>query len=239
MGIHVILTADRPGALPSSLAANVHTRLVLRQADENGYLALDVPQNVLVEAPPGRAVFSGGVNELQVAIPSGSSSAPSQAAAFAKLAERMRDAGVAPAEGVERLADLVARSDVPASIAGMPVLGIGEEDLAPLPFSPLGALSIGGMPGSGRTSAIESVVQALHQWRPSLPLYFIGPRRSRVHDLGLWRASARGVDEVAALLAPVKEIAENAAADDDAPEVVLVVEALSELVGTLNICKLV
>ena len=231
-GIHVILTADRPGALPSSLAANVRTRLVLRQADENGYMALDVPKNVLVEAPPGRAIFSGGANELQVAIPSGSSSAPSQAAAFVKLAERMRQAGTAPAEGVERLPDLIARSEVPASVGGMPVLGVAEEDLAPLPFSPLGALSIGGMPGSGRTSAIESVVQAVHRWRPSLPLYFIGPRRSRVHDLDLWRASARGVDEAQAVLAPVKEIAENAAADDDAPDVVLVVEALSELVGT-------
>ena len=126
----------------------------------------------------------------------------------------------------------IARSEVPASVGGLPVLGVAEEDLAPLPFSPLGALSIGGMPGSGRTSAIESVVQAVHRWRPSLPLYFIGPRRSHVHDLDLWRASARGVDEAQAVLAPVKEIAENAAADDDAPDVVLVVEALSELVGT-------
>ena len=47
LGVHVAMSAERPGALPTSLAGSVQRRLVLRQADENAYGVLDVPKDVL------------------------------------------------------------------------------------------------------------------------------------------------------------------------------------------------
>jgi len=49
------MSAERPGALPTSMAGSVQRRLVLRQADESAYGVLGVPKDVLAaEAPPGR-----------------------------------------------------------------------------------------------------------------------------------------------------------------------------------------
>lgn len=232
VGIHVIVTAERPGALSSSLSANVQKRLVLRQAEENSYGNLNVPKDVLGDAQPGRAVLAGETNEIQVAIPSGSSSPAQQAHAFDELASRLRRAGVPPAAQIQRLATEVRADEIPDSVDDLPVLGINETTLEPMPFSPQGAFIIAGMPGSGRTSAIESLVQSLHRWNSALPLYFIGPRRSRVHSMPLWTKTARDADEAAALAAEIKAFADAPARTDSAPDLVLVIESLGELVST-------
>ncbi|MDR2113754.1 MAG: FHA domain-containing protein, partial [Bifidobacteriaceae bacterium] len=107
VGIHVALSAERANALTSALGASVQRRLVLRHADENSYIAYNIPSDVLTPAsPPGRGVFAGEVNELQVAVPGGSVSPAEQSQQIDLLAERMQQSGIAPAEPVGRLSDL-------------------------------------------------------------------------------------------------------------------------------------
>ncbi|HWJ85728.1 MAG TPA: FtsK/SpoIIIE domain-containing protein, partial [Cellulomonas sp.] len=110
LGVHVVMAAERPGALPTSLSGSVQQRLVLRQADESAYGTLDVPKDVLGPgSPPGRGVLAGQVDEIQVAAPGGARSPAEQARALAALASRM-SSGPKP-EPVRRLPAFVALAD--------------------------------------------------------------------------------------------------------------------------------
>ena len=66
LGIHLVLTADRPSSLPSRFASRVQRRLVLRLAEDNDYYMAGVESGVLTpdsagaRAPrPGRVPGSG------------------------------------------------------------------------------------------------------------------------------------------------------------------------------------
>jgi DNA segregation ATPase FtsK/SpoIIIE, S-DNA-T family len=230
VGIHVVLAAERPGAVPSALSASIQRRLVLRQADEVAYASLNIPKDILTDAPPGRGVFGGQTNELQIAVPTGSSTPVQQAAAIDKLAERLIARGTPSAAAVQKLPSLVQAADVPTSVAGLPVLGIGEAELAPLGFPAQGAFLIAGMPGSGRTSALRWVSQSLRRWNSEVPMYYVGPRRSRVHEDSLWTKSALDLDAVRELTLELKPLVDKPAGAE--PGLILVIEGLGEYVST-------
>ena len=233
VGMHVVVSAERPGALPSSLSSLVQRRLVLRQSDENGYLALNVPKDALgPDSPPGRGVFAGEKNEIQVAVPLASATPAEQGAGIDRLAARLREAGVQQASGVERLTQLVSIQELPASQDGRPVLGIAEADLRPLGFAPQGGLLVAGLPASGRTSALRTVVQALRRWDPSLPMFYVGPKRSVLVNEGVWTQVATSPEEITELVATVKPLVEQPAPDDARPGLALVVESLGDFVQT-------
>lgn len=232
VGIHVLVSAERPNAIPSALVASVQRRLVLRQADENAYLTLGIPRDVLVGAPSGRAVFSGEEDEIQVAIPSGSPSPAVQSEAIEALAVELCDRGVAEAEGVRSLATVIRPSELPVSVESEPVLGIAEATLAPLPFTPQGTFMIAGMPGSGRTSALAAIVESLHRWNPSTSFFFIGPRRSRIHELDLWTQTSRDAEETLTLSKDLLGAADIPAREPSTPDLVLVVEGLADFLNT-------
>ncbi|MDD9207472.1 FtsK/SpoIIIE domain-containing protein, partial [Georgenia sp. 10Sc9-8] len=55
VGVHAAVTAERPGAIPTTVTGSVPRRVVLRQADEDAYTVLGVPRDVLAAtSPPGR-----------------------------------------------------------------------------------------------------------------------------------------------------------------------------------------
>ncbi len=57
LGVHAVITADRGGAVPTAVAANISRRVVLRLADPNQYTLLGAPKDVLDDTSvPGRAV---------------------------------------------------------------------------------------------------------------------------------------------------------------------------------------
>ncbi|UZN04776.1 FtsK/SpoIIIE domain-containing protein [Cellulomonas sp. S1-8] len=230
LGIHVAMSAERPGALPTSLAGSVARRLVLRQADESAYGVLDVPKDVLgPDSPPGRGVFAGEGDELQVAVPGGRAAPAEQAVAVAALAARLRAAGVGATPPVRRLPTVVAAANLPATVASLPVLGIADDTLEPCGFEPRGTFLLAGMPGSGRTTALVALGTALRRALPRASLYYVGARRSPVRERVAWTGTASTPDEIAAL---ARELLPTLAAppSDDGP-VVLVVEALADLLG--------
>ena len=117
VGVHVLLSADRPGALPTALGSLVQRRLLLRLADPNDYALLGAPSDVLdAKSPPGRGLL--GEAEVQVAVLGGSSDVLEQGQAIRLFAESMRQAGGAAAPAIERLAEKVSLADLPAAIEG-------------------------------------------------------------------------------------------------------------------------
>ncbi|MCC2334540.1 FtsK/SpoIIIE domain-containing protein [Cellulomonas wangsupingiae] len=230
LGVHVAMSAERPGALPTSLAGSVARRLVLRQADEGAYGVLDVPRDVLGPAsPPGRGVFAGETDEVQVAVPGGRAAPAEQAAAVAAVARRLRAAGVAATPPVRRLPTVVAASSLPATVDGLPVLGVADDTLQPCGFAPRGTFLLAGMPGSGRTTALVALGDALRRALPAAPLYYVGARRSPVRERVAWTATAGTPEQIATLARDL--LPELGAAPADGAPVVLVVEAIADLLG--------
>ena len=78
LGIHLVVSGDRPNAVPASLLASIQRRLVLRLSSEDDYISMDVPRDVLGAAsPPGRGLLDG--LEVQLAVLGGNSNLALQA----------------------------------------------------------------------------------------------------------------------------------------------------------------
>ncbi|MDR0285640.1 MAG: hypothetical protein LBI33_12265, partial [Propionibacteriaceae bacterium] len=231
VGIHVALTAERPNAVSTSLSASIQRRLILRQADENSYTLLNIPKDILgSQSPAGRAVFAEESNEIQVSVFNASPDTERQAASIDKLAKSMVQVGVPPAPGVERLPTFIPAAGVPATVGGLPTLGVAEDTLAPVGFRADGTFMVAGLPGSGRTTALRWLVQSLHRWDPRVPKYFVGPARSILHAAGLWADTATSEADVAALSEDILPLLERPAGDH--PGAVLVIESLPEFLGS-------
>ena len=70
VGVHVIVTGDRPNAIPTSLGSSIQRRLIHRMASTDDYAAFGEPKDVLEgSSPPGRAIQDG--HEVQVAVHGG------------------------------------------------------------------------------------------------------------------------------------------------------------------------
>ncbi|NNC11913.1 FHA domain-containing protein [Planctomonas sp. JC2975] len=199
LGMHVALTADRGGAVPSSVAASVQRQVVLRLADEDGYRMLGEPADVLSgTSPAGRAI----VDELetQIAVLGGTPIVSEQSANVAKLGAAMHRAGAKPAPEVGSLPVEYPQSALPDRVAGLPVLGIGEGDLVPIGFDPTGAMVLSGPPASGRTTAFLTIARSFRRFDQSARMYYIGNARSAVSREPMW-ARAATTDEAADELA--------------------------------------
>ncbi len=196
LGIHVALSADRPGAVPTAVSSAIQQRVALRLADEGGYHLLDVPADVLgPTSPPGRAIIDD--REAQVAVLGGTRSTLEQATAIERLAGAMARAGRTPAPEIGSLPLEYPASGLPAEVDGLPVLGLSDETLGPLGFQPFGAFLLAGGPGSGRSTALAAIAAALARWHPGIELHYLGHRRSRLPGRPWWASVATSVDDVA------------------------------------------
>ena len=182
VGVHAVLTADRPSAVPSALASSVQRRVLLRQANENDESALGLPHGVLEsKSPPGRGYLDG--LEIQVAVLGGSVDTAAQAQEVAKQATALRAVGVAEAPKVGRMPEQVRLADLPATLRGEPVIGIGSKDLAPATFAPQGCLIVAGPSKSGVSLATAAMCSALARHNPRTRFLHVGTARSVVPGL--------------------------------------------------------
>ncbi|MGV8908707.1 MAG: FtsK/SpoIIIE domain-containing protein [Propionicimonas sp.] len=230
LGVHVIITGDRPNAVPMSVASTIQRRLVLRLASEDDYLLLNVDKDVLTAAsPPGRGMLEG--NEVQVAILGGNSNLAVQARKLAALAESMTRNGVIAAPRVGRLPTRVDLSDLPSTIVDRPVFGVDDETLRPAVLEPRGTLMLAGPPGSGRTTALLTLAQAMRRARPNLQITLMTPLRTPFATLPVFDTSHTSLEDIAVaadLLSADLEKGNLAAGS-----VVLILEALTDLSGTV------
>jgi S-DNA-T family DNA segregation ATPase FtsK/SpoIIIE len=185
LGIHAVLTADRPGTVPSAVSSSSPRRVSLRLSDEQSYALLDLPRDVLgLESPPGRALIDGV--ELQVAVLGGSRTVSDQSAAITRLASAIEKTGRAPAPPVGSLPQEFALAELPTLVDGLPALGLAESTLGPIGFDPSGTVVLAGGPGSGRTTAMMMLARSLERAMPEVPRVYLGSRRSVLAGLDVW-----------------------------------------------------
>jgi len=195
LGIHLVVSGDRPNSVPASLLASIQRRLVLRLSSEDDYMTLDVPKDVLSPAsPPGRGLL--GDLEVQLAVLGGNSNLALQAREVTKLAQAMQRQGMEEAPQIQRLPEQVDLDILPAGSLDQPVIGVDDESLDPAAIAAKGPLLVSGPPGAGRTVALVTMAYALRRSNPDTELIYIGARRSAVAGLKVWNRSLVGPDEV-------------------------------------------
>jgi S-DNA-T family DNA segregation ATPase FtsK/SpoIIIE len=234
VGVSVVMACERPDALNTALGSAIGRRLVLRQADKNHYGALGIADDILgLDSPAGRGVMVGSSNELQVAVASGSQATADQADVFVRWGKHMRMVGVPAAPGLQALSASIPAAIMPPEVGGNPVLGVESDSLQTVGFEPKGPLAVLGMAGSGRSNAVAWLVRSLLAWRPSVELFYLGPKRSPLAAKDCWAASA-SEPEAATVL--VEEVAKRFARDaGEDHRVALVVEGWCEWAdGTLG-----
>lgn len=174
-------------------------------ATEDDYLNLGVPRDVLgPTSPPGRAVL--GEYEMQFAVLGGTPIVSTQAREFERLATHLSGLGVVPAPPIRRLEERIPLADLPPYVEqtdrdGIPVIlapiGVKDATLGPAGIETRGALMVGGTPGSGRTSALLTVAQAVRRERSDRVRVLLSMRPVPQLAGEMWSASATGADEVA------------------------------------------
>ena len=208
VGVHVIVTGDRPNAIPTSLGSSIQRRLIHRMASDDDYAAFGEPKDVLDGAsPPGRSIQDG--HEVQVAVHGGDSNVAIQSREVAKLAEAMRRAGVPEAPQIKRLPERVELSTLRPTVGGMPVLGLADETLAELTYEPRGAFMVTGPMGSGRTTAMLTIATGLKAMDQPMRLVRFSSRRTPLTGLPVWDVEASDPETVRELAGQLRQTIES------------------------------
>jgi S-DNA-T family DNA segregation ATPase FtsK/SpoIIIE len=230
VGVHLVVSADRPGAVLSGLSSFLQRRLVLRLANENDESMLAVPRDMLgADTPPGRGVIDG--QQVQVAVLGRDPSAPGQARALERLAESMRRAGVTDAERIHNLPERVSLSSLPALVDGWPTLGISDETLAPIGFPNEGVLVVVGPPKSGRTTVLAALVASVRRSAPERRFIYLGTRRSPLRHSLDWDLVAETPESVAEVVPELlRELSDEG---ETGARALVVIEGLPEFLNTV------
>lgn len=227
LGIHLVVTGDRPNSVPPSLLASIQRRLVLRLSSEDDYMTMDVPKDILGKAsPPGRGLL--GSHEVQLAVLGGNSNLALQAREVHKLSEAMLRQGVEKAPQIERLPEQVDLDVLPAGRPDLPVIGVDDETLQPAAIMARGPLLLAGPPGAGRTVALVTLAYALRRSNPGTELVYIASRKSAVASLPVWDRSLVGPDDVEEA---VEALTDHSSANPG--KLAIFIEGLTEFTGTL------
>jgi S-DNA-T family DNA segregation ATPase FtsK/SpoIIIE len=228
VGVHIVLSADRPGAVPSSLNSAIQRRLVFRLTGEMDYTMLNTADDVLTAAsPPGRGLMDDC--EVQVGVLGGDPNVAKQASEIARLAAAMERAGMKPVPRIESLSDRILPSEMPDAIDGRPVLGVWDETLAPIAFDPSGVFVVTGPPQSGKSNTVLWMVDGLRRANPSCTFALFGTRRSMLLGACEWAHRALTPDDMEEL---ATDLADRVAADDPSTaSLVVVVESIGELLN--------
>jgi S-DNA-T family DNA segregation ATPase FtsK/SpoIIIE len=227
LGIHLVVTGDRPNSVPASLLASIQRRLVLRLSSEDDYLSMDVPRDVLSSSsPPGRGLLGG--LEVQLAVLGGNSNLALQAREVHKLSQSMLRQGLDQAPKIQRLPEQVDLDLLPGGSPDLPVIGVDDETLLPAEIMAKGPLLLAGPPGSGRTVALVSLAYALRRSNPDTELVYIGSRRSAVASLPLWNRSVVGADDLSEM---VEDLMEHSSGNPG--KVAIFIEGLTEFTDTV------
>lgn len=229
VGVHVVVTGDRPGAIPTSLGSSIQRRLIHRMASADDYAAFGVPKDVLdASSPPGRAILDG--HEVQIAVHGGDSNVAIQSREVAELARAMRRAGVAQAPGVERLPERVELSRLRPVVEGRPVLGIGDETLAEVTFEPRGAFMVTGPMSSGRTTAMLTIATGLQALPEPMRRVRFSARRTPLTGLPVWDVEASDPEAVKELAAQLRATVESGGVGEG--RLALFLDGVADFTGT-------
>jgi S-DNA-T family DNA segregation ATPase FtsK/SpoIIIE len=229
LGVHVVMTGDRPNSIPPSISSSVQRRIILRLASEDDYLLMGVPRDILdASSPPGRGILDD--NEMQFAVWGADSNVAVQARETTALAVTAKRRAEVAAPGIARLPNLVDLATLPAAdTMGWPVIGQADDTLGPIAVEPRGAFLVAGPPVSGRTTALLTIATAL-QRQGHMRLVLLTSRRSRLEGALPWAQTARGEEAVAAL---ADQLTAELSSEEAVPGTyAIIVDGLTEFTGT-------
>jgi len=188
------VTADRPGVAPPQLTSTVQKQVVLRLAQEHDLAMAGLRADAFGREPiPGRGYLDG--REVQVAVPAGSPSLAEQTHRLQHLAAELAAQGRPVPEPIGTLPVRVALSDLPVLCDGRPALGISDDTLDPVGFSPSDPLVLAGPPQSGRSSVLAALALSLRRAQPELAMVHVGQRLSLARRMLDWTDTAASDDE--------------------------------------------
>ncbi|MEY2457454.1 MAG: segregation ATPase FtsK/SpoIIIE, family, partial [Acidimicrobiaceae bacterium] len=189
-GIGLVITSD-DGTLPVELADRVGHRVVLTGGDDS-------------DVPPGRAVDEG--RPVQVALPG--EAAPDAMEVFAALADRLSGDAVWAVPLLRPMPTEVERRELPSPTPGATDVPLGVDawtlEAAWCRLHRTPTFAVIGPVGSGRSTALSTIVQGLAEAREGMEAYLLAPRPSRLVGLSCWWERGIGLEdsiELAALLA--------------------------------------
>lgn len=229
VGVHVVVAGDRPNSVPTSISSTVQRRIVLRMANEDEYLMLGVPRDVLAAtSPAGRGILDG--NEVQLAILGSSGNVAVQAREMKRLAVSLGRAGAARPRPVLRLAEYVNLSELPEGTAVAPFIGVEDLSLGPIGVPTQGTLLLAGPPASGRTTALATIAAAIERAAPALERVLLTPRRS-VLSSRRWTRQVVGAAAVGVAAQELIALIESRGGAGG-PRMALFIEAMPDFTGT-------
>lgn len=182
LGIHVVITADRRGAIPFNMAGLVEQKLILKMADSDELSSLGVPHKIAkeIKLSPGRALLRGEL-ELQIPIVSDEPDGTSQASRLAAIAQTLKHmyADVA-VNKVQSLSEHVAFADLPQTqhpLKAVIALAVGENGMLPCGVDlERGHFVVAGPRATGKTNAIASIIKSLQAKDNPPEIYLFTPR---------------------------------------------------------------
>ncbi|ASK64986.1 cell division protein FtsK [Brachybacterium avium] len=229
VGVHVVVTGDRPNAIPTSLGSSIQRRLIHRMASDEDYVAFGEPKDVLDgTSPPGRSIQDG--HEVQVAVHGGDANVAIQSREVSKLAKAMRRAGMPEAPEIKRLPERVEFTSLRPTVGGMPVLGLADETLAELTFEPRGAFMVTGPMGSGRTTAMLTIATALKAMDEPMRLVRFSSRRTPLTGLPIWDVEASDPDTVRELAGQLRQTIESGSVGEG--RLALFIDGVADFTGS-------
>lgn len=230
-GVHVAMSADRPSAVPTSIGAAFSRRVVLRQADEDTYVLLGVPKDVLGPlSPAGRALQLDKPMEMQLAILGDDVATAAQARMIEELSHASAQYHATKPVAILSLPTLVGAATMPKTVRGLPVLGVADLDLRPMGFDPHSMIMVTGPSGSGKTSALRWMARSIKLAGTPVEMCHLSLRRTPLSADAQWSRSLIGEDRIAAELETLKARAAQSA--DERGWFGLFVEALPDFLGT-------
>lgn len=225
LGVHAVITADRGGAVPTAVGANISRRVILRMSDVNQYTLIGAPKDVLDDqSAPGRAIIDK--HEAQIAVLGGTTNVAEQSKALDQVSQDLREQGAAEAPAIGSLPTQVESAELPAAVDGRPVFGIAEDTLAPRGFDPAGSFIVTGPPQSGKTNALRALITSVEKFDPDVRLFHFGSRRAQLGDYRDWvRSATRPEDEKELAI----ELAEIVADESTTDRIMIVIEDVPHL----------
>ncbi|MFF1573794.1 FtsK/SpoIIIE domain-containing protein [Leifsonia sp. NPDC058292] len=188
VGVHVLLAAERSNAMPAALASSVPERFCLRLTAEADYQAIGITSDALKDAGPGRALRIGDHAEVQLAVPGDGSDTADTEAALSVLAEAQRARSIPEPGAIPAIPTVLPRSAIARARRTPVPFAIDTINLGGVSVPDQGFLLVTGPAGSGRTTTIRSLLEALQEGSAadSVDAILIAPSRSPLRDLPIW-----------------------------------------------------
>lgn len=194
VGVHVALSSDQRSGLTTALASSIQQAVVLRMAQDDDYSMLGVPKNMLnADSPPGRGVVDG--SEVQIAVLGSAADASSQARSLNGFAASMVRAGVAPAPAIRRLPEEIGLSALPAAPLGSFNLGMESDRFDAARLAASGLFLLSGPPGSGRSTALRTMLTGLRGCGTVGSLHLFTDRKADLAAEPGWASVVLGADQ--------------------------------------------